>query len=376
MALTVSNVATATSTTSGATLAIPGVTASVGDWLIVAVAADNAGTLGAASLQSSMTDSVGNTYTNRTLANRDPGDPNQGTTLGIWTAPITTAITGGTITANFSPNTTAKAALVKKATPATGEQVYFGSAGTAQTGQDRRPSYTTASITSGHTVIFAVAAEQNNAITGDSDTINGAWSADYGAQANTGSRDSSQAVLAQSKTVTGTATQTWDVELTLSTIDYAMNYVVLYDDNPPAVSVAVTGVAGTAELGSVQAFSSIATTLTGFGLTASAGYAAFPAYPTGVQATAQLGDVTLLNAGTNAYADGVQATAELGQLMTNSETVFVTGVAATAALGAVQAASITSVYLTGVQATAGVSAAQVWSYINDSQTPGWSPVVT
>lgn len=371
MALTVSNVATATSTTSGATLAIPGVTASVGDWLIVAVAADNAGTLGAASLQSSMTDSVGNTYTNRTLANRDAGDPNQGTTLGIWTAPITTAITGGTITANFSPNTTAKAALVKKATPATGEQVNFGSAGTPQTGANRTPSYTTASITGGHTVVFAVAAEQGIAVEGDADTIRGAWSALYGAVAG-----SSQAVASQSKTVTDTGTQTWNVTLDRAGTNYAMNYIVLYDDIPPDVDVDVSGVSGTAELGSVQAFSEVATTVTGFGLTASAGYAVFPAYPTGVQATAQLGDVTLLNAGTNVYAAGVQAAAQLGQLTTNFEVVSVTGVAATAALGAVQAANITSVYLTGVQATAGVSATQVWSYINDSQTPGWSPVAT
>lgn len=375
MALTISNVATATSTTSGATLAIPGVTASVGEWLIVAVAADNAGTLGAASLQSSMTDSVGNTYTNRTLANRDAGDPNQGTTLGIWTAPVTTAITGGTITANFSPNTTAKAALVKKATPATGEQVNFGSVGTAQLGENDTPSYTTASITSGHTVLFAIAIETDETVTGDTDTTNGVWSALYTALADVGLSSAGQRIASQSKTVTATGTQTWNPRWGPPE-EYAMNYIVLYDDIPPDVDVAVTGVAGTAGLGTVQVLASVSTTLTGFGLTASAGYVVFPAYPAGVQATAQLGDVTLLNAGTNAYADGVQATAELGQLTTNFETVYVTGVAATAALGSVEVFSLTLVYPAGVQATAGVSAAQVWSYINDSQTPGWSPVVT
>jgi hypothetical protein len=322
-----------------------------------------------------MTDSVGNTYTNRTLANRDPGSADEGTTLGIWTAPVTTAITGGTITANFSPNTTVKVALVKKATPATGEQVNFGSVGTAQTGTDRTPSYTTASITSGHTVIFAVAAEQDDPVIGDSDTTNGAWSAVYGANADDGGSSDSQSVASQAKTVTGTGTQTWNVQLKLSNTDYAMNYIVLYDDVPPDVDVAVTGVAGTAELGSVQAFSSITTAATGFGLTASVGYALFPAYPTGVQATAQLGDV-FVPGGISFPVTGVQAVGELGQLVTASDSVDLTGVDSSAAVGDVTVRTVFYVVVTGVQVTAGLSAVQVWSAVDDRQTPGWSPVVT
>src|SRR5690349_17070345 len=121
MAATISDIGSATSNsattslTSGATI-----TASVGDFLLAVVAADNAGTNGLSSI-STFTDTSSNTWTRQTLVNNDPGAAAAGCTLAIWTAPITVALSSGTVTQNFTTNTTAKAMEVYRIQPGAGE---------------------------------------------------------------------------------------------------------------------------------------------------------------------------------------------------------------------------------------------------------------
>lgn len=132
MALTISQVGSNNSTASSATLAVTAVTAAVGDWLVVMVAADNAGTSGAASL-TSVTDSAGNSYT-MTRSNYDPGSASAGVTFGLFRSKLTATLTGGTVTANFSPNTTAKAMVVYSIAPGANEVVAFDRVGAGYTG--------------------------------------------------------------------------------------------------------------------------------------------------------------------------------------------------------------------------------------------------
>ena len=89
---TITDHASANSTSSGATLSLTGVTAAVGDWLILACAADNSGASGVSSTSASITDAAGNTWTSRSQVNYTPGGAaDDGTTLRIWTCAVTSA---------------------------------------------------------------------------------------------------------------------------------------------------------------------------------------------------------------------------------------------------------------------------------------------
>src|SRR5262245_36693521 len=99
MALTISDAGNGNSTSSGATLSTGAtVTASIGDWLVAVVAADNNGTSGVSSI-SSVTDSQGNTWTQRALINRTAGGvAADGATLGIFVCEgVTNALSSGTV---------------------------------------------------------------------------------------------------------------------------------------------------------------------------------------------------------------------------------------------------------------------------------------
>lgn len=221
MALTISQVGSNNSATSTATLAVTAVTAAVGDWLVVMVAADNAGTNGAASL-SSVTDSAGNSYT-MTSSTYDPGAASAGASFGLFRARITATLTGGTVTANFSPNTTAKAMVIYKIAPGANEAVAFDRVGAGYTGTTK--SITASAVTNGYTIFAGMAVETNAAVTADTDTTNGSWSSQYTDMGNTGTSSASMRVCGQYKTVTATGDQTFN---TATSGDGAVNWLTLY----------------------------------------------------------------------------------------------------------------------------------------------------
>lgn len=221
MALTISQVGSIHSVTSSATLAVTSVTAAIDDWLVVMVAADNAGTSGAASL-SSVTDSAGNSYT-MTRSNYDPGVASDGATFGLFRAKVTATLTNNTITANFSPNTTAKAMVIYKVAPGANEVVAFDRVGAGYTGTTK--SITATAVTKGYTIFAGMAVETNAAVTADTDTTNGSWASQYTAVGNTGTSTTSQRVCGQYKTVTATGDQTFN---TATAGDGAVNWLTLY----------------------------------------------------------------------------------------------------------------------------------------------------
>jgi hypothetical protein len=199
--------------------------AAVGDWLVALVAASNDGTNGAPSL-TGVQDSQGNTWTQRALINFDPGNAGQGATLGIFTAQITNALTGGTVTANFSPNTSQKAIDVYRVQPGAGESVEFVAADTTgSTGNTSTHSAATVSVTNGHTILGAAAIEADAGFVGDSDTVNGNWSSLAEYEANGGPSASSMVIASQFKTVNATGNQTW--ACTGATADSARSYLIL-----------------------------------------------------------------------------------------------------------------------------------------------------
>lgn len=434
MALTVTNLNTATRTTTSATLTVTGITADVGDWLHISVAADNSAAGGGPSLLPTLTDSAGNSYTNRVLATYDPVDVNGGVTLGMWASEVATAISSGTLTISFDPTTPVTAAVAQRVQPQADYFVALRSVGTpvlGNSGLQTLVANSLGTIASSDTVFAAVAVEGNATVIGDSDTFGGPWSAIYQATANSGAASTSQTIATQYKTPTTTELQTWQV--TVGTFrDVAICGVVLYEDSNGVVAVgvqaqgevgtlAVTTSANVPTLGvEAQAHSGVVTVGIGIGVTL-----------TGVQAQAQRGDLAI-TLGAGALPAGVQAQGLTGGLSVTTEAVVPatgsqaqtqtgavlirTGVAVllTGAQGQAQRGSLTVTFgagvpITGVQAqayvgtlSAGASNARVsvsgvyavgligttlvwglvndtqpadWHNINDTQDPGWVPIV-
>lgn len=225
MALTFSDVNTNNSTTSTATLTVGSVTANIGDWLVVMVAADNNGTNGVASLSNTVTDDAGNTYNLEFKLNRTGGTAADGITLGVWTSQVTKVTSAATITTNYSPNTTAKAVAVKKIVTARGKIPTIIAEGAGTTGSATSGT-TTVSVTSGDTILGVTAVEQSTIGTVDSDTSNGSWSTAQTASGDTGSNTGSATISSQQKTVSATGNQTYNITFGGNSRDYAINYLI------------------------------------------------------------------------------------------------------------------------------------------------------
>lgn len=227
MAITVSDLTSATSIISSASLTISNITANIGDYLFIAVAADNAGSNGVASLSDSISDSVGNVYTLQRKINRTAGVVLDGVTLGIWLTRIEIPTSNATITIPFSPNTVSKAAIVKKLVCLSQERINVREAGTGATGSSTAQTISAVSMTSGDTIIGVLGVEQTTQPTADSDTTNGIWSAQQSASASTGTNGTSITIAAQNKTVSNSGTQTYNTSTSVSGA-WAMNYITLY----------------------------------------------------------------------------------------------------------------------------------------------------
>jgi hypothetical protein len=226
--LTITDLANNRDTTSSATLVTGAtVTANAGDWLVAIVAADNAGAAGISSI-SSVQDSAGNGWTQRALINRTAANAtNDGASLGIFTGQVINAPSGGTVTANFSPNTTSKAIEVYRVQPGAGEAVQFVAADAAGlTGSTTTHNANIVSVSSGDTIFGAAAIESNLVLTADSDTTNGSWSSLIRRLADTTIDATSMQCASQWKTVTGSGNQDWAVT-TAAGKDSARSYLIL-----------------------------------------------------------------------------------------------------------------------------------------------------
>lgn len=180
-----------------------------GEVIVVVVAADNAGTSGTSSI-SAPTDSKGHTYSLVSTQNRTAGSAvNDGCTVAIYSAMCTTRMVNitDTITANFSPNTTAKVFYYKVFQNMT--DAAYSTNGVSGTGSTYNSgAVATASMSTGDIVIGAVASESNTAPTTDTDTTNGSWIGFTNSSAGTGNDNTKMSVSLQYKIVTGSGTQT------------------------------------------------------------------------------------------------------------------------------------------------------------------------
>jgi hypothetical protein len=215
MALTVSAVTpTATNRTATATTFVMtdiGAAFAINDMVVVCIACDNSFTGGAATTITSVTDGPGNTYTSRRDVVYDPGTINSGIANAIFTSSVTrTLVSTDDLTITFRLTTAAVAVTIWKIANDGIVRAVYSNAGTGTGASSAAPTVTTASITNGDIVIGHYAGETNEAVTADADATNGSWSAQSTATGNTGTVATSARGATQVKTVTATATQTYN----------------------------------------------------------------------------------------------------------------------------------------------------------------------
>lgn len=215
--------------TAGATTAVSMGAQTAGDLLILAVAADNAGTSGVSAL-TNVTDTAGYTWTQQQLKNQTAGAANDGLTVAIFTTIAGASTPVPTI--NWSPNVTAKAYIVS-AYRGTASSPYDGNAASGS-----GASYSvgpSTSLASGDLIVGVTANESATAPGTDSDTSNGSWSDPWGAQASggTGGDATKMSLRLEYKIVTGAGTQTFNGSTGAST-DWAAAYVAFTLPAAPA----------------------------------------------------------------------------------------------------------------------------------------------
>ena len=250
---TINNAGSGVSTTSSGTLVASNINAAAGSTMLVLCAGDNNGSSGALSMTTTCFDSAGNPYSCNSITLRDPGAAAAGASYGMFIGKINTALVNGSITVNFSPNTTAKSLLAYELVPASGKGVGFVTGTTGLAGSSTAPGALTAvTVNNGETVFCGVAVETNTTLTGDSDTTNGLWSALRTALANSGSDLTSMLTGGQYKTVSATGAQTWTGSLGAAK-NYAGHSAIFRDvDQPVAPSTTYFDAqmhTGTASLG-------------------------------------------------------------------------------------------------------------------------------
>ena len=209
-----------------------------------------------------VTDTKGNTWTVRQHPLNDPGAASAGAEGIIATTSqnVGALTTGDTITVSFGSDTpTAKGwALMEYTAGAGAGAVYVtGATGTGGTGTTS-PTITTGTITSGDAVVAMVAVEAGTteSATDDADTSNGSWSA--GLYTEIGSTTSGMVLHTQAKTVTGTATQTYNPTLGLAG-DLALAWISIHEQiqtvvTPGVLNLALTTFAPTIAQAAIGAF--------------------------------------------------------------------------------------------------------------------------
>lgn len=188
----------------------------VGNYLIVRVAADNSGGGGAAR-SVTVSDPRLNSWTTLTQANQDPGSASAGTTCSIAYCKVTNAFTNGDdITITYGGNVIADAVVVEEwsgihATSPIGVAVTTtAGAGTALGGIARTP-------TAADQLFYAAGSIEGpnaDSYTEDSDTTAGSWVSLTRTGTANATAASNQKVVGAYKLVTATDAQTWTATIT------------------------------------------------------------------------------------------------------------------------------------------------------------------
>jgi hypothetical protein len=369
LALSITNRGTGTHNTGATSFTLsPASNFASGSTAVLCVAADNSAAGGTTNDFTTVTDTLGNTWTRQQNPVFDNGAASAGVQGTIYTSELTSALqTGTVITVNFGSSPVAKTWTLTEVAPAAGKVARYRTGGTKSAGATgtAATSGATASVNVGEVLVAAIFIEAGTTqtCTGDSDTTNGTWSTlQY---TEIGSTTSGSCIASQAKLQTTTAsTQTHDVTLGISS-DYHAAHVVLQEltvHTPltaSAGSVTVTGTAATpiaarataASSGAVAVAGTTAATTAGRAVAASAGSYAITGTDATLTYNESSGYTIPADAGSVAVT-GTAATLVRSRLVTASAGALdVGGTSAGLVVSRATTASAGSITLTGAAAS-------------------------
>jgi hypothetical protein len=181
----------------------------VGDRLFVALSADNLATRPSnGPFLNWIADPRGHTWTNVQHSPALAGAAAASAVIcHVWQCKVTTAHQVGDVIELQLGTVTAKSAIVLgfRGVPTAAEPTSIS----ASRGSTGDPIFILPPSASGDLVVAFVANEGNSIAAGDSDTLNGSWSAATGLATSGGSGATNVAIMGQYKIVTATGSQTW-----------------------------------------------------------------------------------------------------------------------------------------------------------------------
>lgn len=196
---------------------------------LLMLAYDNSAAAGADPFVS-VVDSVGNVWIDRGATINNGGSvANAGICLRFLTATIARLATTDVVTVTFNTVTTAKSVIllelgsdVAGRAPAVWSVVNGGSGGNTV-----NPSFTVGPINVGDMLIPTLAYADNPSATGDSDTLNGTWTAaDSGITASPTGDLNARSISQRKLQTTAASTQTWNLTMA-RTGAYAFRYAIV-----------------------------------------------------------------------------------------------------------------------------------------------------
>jgi hypothetical protein len=369
LALSISNRGSGTHNTGATSFTLsPTSNFASGSTAVLCVAADNSSSGGTTNDFTTVTDTLGNTWTRQQNPVFDNGAASAGVQGAIYTSELTSALqTGTVITVNFGSSPVAKTWTLTEVAPAAGKVARYRTGGTKAAGATgtAATSGASASVNVGEVLVNAIFIEAGTTqtCTGDSDTTNGTWSTlQY---AEIGSTTSGSCIASQAKLQTTTAsTQTHDVTLGISS-DYHSAYAIIQEltvHTPLTASggsVTVTGTAATpkaaraitASNSAIAVTGTTAATVAGRAVTASAGSYAIIGTDATLTYNENSGYTIVADAGSVAAA-GTAATLVRSRLVTASPGALdVSGTSAGLVVSRAMTSSAGSVTLTGTAAS-------------------------
>ncbi len=197
---------------------------------VLAIAVDNAGSGGASvCAPTSWTDAKGNVWTRRINALYDNGAASAGIEMAWYTAPINVALLttdAGTMTWIAGVSPVAKAWTWYEVIPASGKIANYGTGGNIAGATAANATVVTGTIAVGDGVIAGYFSENTAAVTQDSDTTNGTWTAQQ--TATVGTTTAGVRIATQQKVQTTTpSTQSYDA--TVASQDRIAGWITLVE---------------------------------------------------------------------------------------------------------------------------------------------------
>jgi hypothetical protein len=368
MALSISNRGSGNHNTSATSFTLsPASNLAAGSTAVLCVAADNSSSGGTTNDFTTVTDSIGNTWTKRQSPVFDNGAASAGVQGAIFTTNqnIGPLLTGTVITVSFGSSPVAKTWTLTEVVPGAGLTAEFRTGGNKSAGATGTACTMGASVsvTVGEVIVGAFFIEggtSNSVSTPDADGTNGTWTTNQYNEIGTTTAGSCCVSQAKLQTTTN-STQTLDITMAVSS-DYHGSYVILTETAAPQTITPTEAVATSAAATPTIALGALAVTPTHAAATSAAAtptvtLGAITVTPTTAIAAATAASPTVENAVNVTPTQAVATSSAASPTVTLGALAVIPTQAAAASSAAIPTITLGAIAVTPTQAIAASAAA-------------------